>query len=98
MKLTRTLFSRVTVFASSTLPFFFFTTAESPGTRACTGAAALAPGGYAGHTRPSQPYLRSRCSPRHQLKAVGGDTVNGDTVPSPLLGSGLLPEMAGMFP
>ena len=36
-----------------TLPLSFFTTSKSPGTRARTGATALAPGGYAGYTRPS---------------------------------------------
>jgi len=35
-----------------TLPFSFFTMVKSPGTRARTGAAAVTPGDYAGHTRP----------------------------------------------
>ena len=84
MKPTRALFHRVTEFASTTLPFTFFTVATSLDTCACTDAAALAPSGCASHTRPSQSYLRSRCSPRRQREAVEVDTVNGDVVPSSL--------------
>lgn len=88
----------VSYFVDKPLEQYVFAMAIPSGTRACTSAAALAWGGHASQTSPSPPPIASRCSPRRKLEALGGETVNGDAVPSSLHGDGLVPTTVAMFP
>ena len=66
----------VIYFADKPLEHSVFATPIPSGTRACTGAVALAPYGYAGQTSPSLPYLRRRYLPRREREALGEESAS----------------------
>ena len=70
------------------IPLSIFTMAIPLAPRARTSAAALAPGGYAGQTSPSPPYLRSQYLPRSEREALDEGSASWDAAVRPDHGGG----------